>query len=190
MKEIQLIVIGGSAGAFLSILDIVKSLPQEFKFPILIVLHRKYSTQYDLDKLLSRQWNVKIKEITDKEKIEPGVAYLSPPDYHVLIEKEGIFALDNSEAVWYSRPSIDIAFESAVDVYEDKILAILLSGANRDGADGLLTIKEAGGITIVQDLEEAKFQAMPSAALEQQAQTYILNIEQIKKYLFTLNSNG
>ncbi len=190
MKDIQLIVIGGSAGAFLPILDIVKSLPKGFKFPVLIVLHRKYSTQYDLDKLLSEQWDVKIKEITDKETIEPGIAYLSPPDYHVLIEKERIFALDKSETLWYSRPSIDITFESAVDVYGGKILAILLSGANRDGADGLLAIKEAGGITILQDLEEAKFQAMPGAALEQQAQTYILNIEQIKEYLFTLNNNG
>ncbi|ADY52261.1 CheB methylesterase [Pseudopedobacter saltans DSM 12145] len=189
-ESIELIVIGGSAGAFLPVLDIVRSLPKGFKYPILIVLHRKYSSQYDLDKLLSEQSDVKIKEINDKERIEPGIAYLCPPDYHVLIEKEKIFSLDKSETLWYSRPSIDVAFESAIDVYGKKILGILLSGANRDGADGLLALKEIGGKTIVQDLQEAKFNAMPSAAISQAAQTMILTIEQIKEYLVILSANG
>lgn len=189
-EDVEFIIIGGSAGAFMPVLDIVRNLPKGFRYPILIVLHRKYSSQYNLDALLSEHSNVPIREIKDKDKIEPGIAYLCPPDYHILIEKEKIFSLDKSETLWFSRPSIDIAFESAIAVYAEKLLGILLSGANKDGANGLLALKEIGGITIVQDPQEVQFNAMPAAAIALDAQTLILNTKQIKEYLVTLNANG
>ncbi|MFD1630674.1 chemotaxis protein CheB [Pseudopedobacter beijingensis] len=190
-KKVELIAIGGSAGSFYVILEILQALPLDFCIPILIVIHRKYTVQHDFDSILSRKTNIPVKEISDKEVIRPGIAYLCPPDYHVLIEKEHIFSLDESEKVCFSRPSIDVVFESAADIYASDLLGILLSGANSDGANGLQAIKKQGGQTIVQDLEEAKFIEMPRAAMNQNAQTKVLKTKEIIKYLLSLDyQNG
>ncbi len=186
-NDLELVIMAGSAGAFKPILDMVRSLPSNFSLPILIVLHRRRVVQQSIDTWLSEKSNIPIIEISDKEDIKPGIAYLCPPDYHVLIEKEKIFSLDKSELILYSRPSIDVALESAAQIFKNKVLAILLSGANRDGADGLLAIKEARGTTIVQDPKEAEFRAMPEAALALNAANLVLKLKEIKEYLLILN---
>lgn len=188
-NDIEFIILAGSAGSFTIIIDIVKSLPVYFSYPILIVIHRNYSFKYNIDEILTERSNLLIREISDKEKILDGVVYLAPPNYHVLIEREKIFSLDLSEKLWYSRPSIDIAFESATDIFKDKILAVLFSGASKDGAEGLLKIKEEGGRTIVQDPDEAGYKTMPMAAINIDAHTEILNINQIKQVLAQLKRN-
>jgi len=124
-----------------------------------------------------------VNEISDKQKITPGTVYLAPSNYHVLIEKKGCFGLDVSDAVWFSKPSIDVTFESAADTFAGTCTAILLSGANVDGAAGLLKLKQAGSLTIVQDPEDAEMPEMPRAAVEQDAADYILNTEEIIKLL-------
>jgi len=124
-----------------------------------------------------------VKEISDKQKIEQGIVYLAPANYHVLIEKNGIFGLDVSDAVWFSKPSIDVTFESAADAFADRCTSILLSGANVDGAAGLLKLRQAGSLTIAQDPREAELPEMPQAAVEQNAADYILNAEEIMKLL-------
>lgn len=189
-KELELVIMAGSAGAFKPVLDLVRSLPSNFSLPILIVLHRRLVVEHRIDGWLSEKSNVPIVEISDKEDIKPGIAYLCPPDYHVLIEKEKIFSLDKSEPVLYSRPSIDVVMESAAEIFKNKVLAILLSGANRDGANGLLAIKNAQGKTIVQDPQEAEFIAMPEAALALNAANLVLKLKEIKEYLLTLNRSG
>lgn len=188
-NELELVILAGSAGSFTIIMNIVKGLPVSFDFPILIIIHRNYSFKYNIDDILAERSNLLIREIRDKEEILNGVAYLAPPNYHVLIEKEKIFSLDISEKVLHSRPSIDVSFESAAEIFKDKILAVLFSGASADGAEGLLTIKNAGGITIVQDPEEASFKIMPNAAISINAHQEVLTIEQIIKKLEQLKRN-
>ena len=122
-------------------------------------------------------------EVGDKDKIENNTIYIAPANYHTLIESETQFSLDVSESVWYSKPSIDVTFESAADVFKNNCTAILLSGANQDGANGLLKLRQAGSLTIVQDPAEAEMDDMPNAALHINAADYILNTNEIFQLL-------
>ena len=118
-------------------------------------------------------------EVDDKEPIRAGTVYLAPADYHVLLEQDGTFSLDDSEKVHYSRPSIDVSFESAADVYGPSVAAILLSGANMDGTNGLAAIKQAGGITVVQQPETAQVAFMPQQAIDNVPIDYVLDVPQL-----------
>lgn len=187
MNEVEFIVLAGSAGSFNIILDLVKNLPVNFGIPILVVIHRSYDLNYSFDEVVTEKSNLLIREITDKEEILDGVVYLAPPNYHVLIEANGVFSLDFSEKVLFSRPSIDVSLESAAEIYKNKLLAVLFSGASEDGAAGLLKIKNLGGITIVQDPTEASYKTMPNAAIANGAYKEILNVTQIKRVLEQLN---
>jgi two-component system chemotaxis response regulator CheB len=126
-----------------------------------------------------------LKEISDKDKINKNTIYIAPANYHTLIEKEGYFGLDVSEAVWFSKPSIDVTFDSAADVYGERCTAILFSGANRDGAQGMLKLKNAGSLTIVQDPSEAEMPEMPEAAININAADYVLGTNEIFELLKT-----
>lgn len=125
------------------------------------------------------------KEITDKERIRPNTVYVAPANYHTLIEKDRCFGLDVSESVWYSKPSIDVTFESAAEVYKDRCAAILFSGANQDGAEGLLKLREAGALTIAQNPADAEMPQMPEAAININAAQYILNTSEILELIDT-----
>jgi two-component system chemotaxis response regulator CheB len=118
-----------------------------------------------------------------KEVICANTIYIAPANYHTLIENEKQFSLDVSEPVWYSKPSIDVTFESAADVFKQKCTAILLSGANQDGAQGLLALRKNGSLTIAQDPADAEMPDMPNAALNINAADLILNTEDIFKLL-------
>ncbi|MBN9296081.1 MAG: chemotaxis protein CheB [Filimonas sp.] len=167
-KSIQdIIVIGGSAGSLPAILNIVDKLPDNFVTPVVIVLHRLRNVVSDMSRILSAsQPNFKIHEPEDKERIKQKHIYIAPQNYHLLIEDDKTISLDYSEAVNYSRPSIDVTFESVAHVFADKTTAILLSGANADGAEGAAVIAKAGGTVIIQDPETSDYPAMPMAALE------------------------
>jgi len=115
--------------------------------------------------------------------VSKNTIYIAPANYHVLIEKNGSFALDVSEAIWYSRPSIDVTFESAAEAFGGRCTAILFSGANQDGAEGLLKLRNSGCLTIVQNPEEAEMPQMPLAAIEVNAAEYILSSEEIFELL-------
>jgi two-component system chemotaxis response regulator CheB len=134
MNKPEFIILGGSAGSFQVIFGIIKKLPANFDVPILIVMHRGKDKNTHVEEVIAQQSKVKVQEVKDKERIINGTVYLAPPDYHVLIEPEKIFSLDNSEPVLFSRPSIDVSMQSAAEVYKKKLLAILFSGANSDGA--------------------------------------------------------
>lgn len=159
------VLIGGSAGALAPLLQILQKLPANFPLPVIIVLHRLNNNDDTLEHVLAHKTKLKVKEVEDKEAILPGHAYLAPADYHLLIEKNHRLSLDVSEKVLFSRPSIDVTFESAVHAYEAGVIGIVLSGANADGSEGLRAIKNAGGITIVQRPEEAEIRVMPDAAI-------------------------
>lgn len=165
LRRQRLVVIGGSAGSLEIVLSIVAGLPALPHAAVLIVLHRKQSADSVLSGLLASRTNLPVREVEDKDPLVPGSIYLAPPDYHLLLEGRHQFSLDDSEKVHHSRPSIDVSFESAAYAYGADTIGILLSGANADGAEGLLRIKERGGDTLVQDPATAEVYYMPQQAL-------------------------
>lgn len=177
--ESKVLLLGGSAGSFKLLFRLVKLFPHDFNKTIIIVIHRKKNFFSEIEKLFGENSRMLLREISDKDEIEANAIYIAPPNYHTLIEKNGYFALDVSEAVWYSKPSIDVTFESAADAYGKSCTAILFSGANQDGAEGLLTLRQAGALTIVQDPDDAEMAEMPAAAVNIDAAEYILRTTEI-----------
>ena len=158
------IVIGGSAGSFQGIIKILSQLSADFPLPIIMALHRLKHVRHGFVEALSIKSNIKISEPEDKESIRKGMAYLAPANYHLSVELGNYFSLSTEEMVNNSRPAIDITLGSAAYLYRTKLVGILLSGANRDGALGMKQIKDKGGITIIQDPAECMIDTMPKAA--------------------------
>jgi two-component system chemotaxis response regulator CheB len=182
----ELVVIGGSSGSLLVIFNILSKIPAQFPLAILLIIHRNSSQESMLLDLLKIKSKLPVKEVEEKEMISPSQVYLAPADYHILIEKDRTFSLDYSEKLYFSRPSIDVSFISAAVVYGKKLTGILLSGANEDGAEGLKVIKEQGGHTIIQDLEDAVVDYMPKQASLKSKIDEVLNTEGIISYLISL----
>jgi len=166
VNKYKILAVGGSAGSLDAVLKIVTALPATTHVSVVIIVHRKNDGESILTNLLSTRTDLNVKEIEDKEPIMPATVYIAPADYHLLIENEHLFSLDLSEKIHYSRPSIDVGFESIAQVFGKAAIGILLSGANADGAEGLNQIKQAGGFTIVQDPKSADVAFMPQQALE------------------------
>lgn len=185
-KDIGLIVIGGSWGGFKASQFILNGLPANFKVPVLLVLHRLRNFESDLAAVYNSKLILKVREIEEKEKISPGNIYLVPSNYHVLIERDQTFSLDVSEYENYSRPSIDVTFTSAAEIYGSKTIGILLSGASKDGSRGLRNIKDKGGLTIVQDPKEAEVDTMPSAAIGLVPESTVMTLQGIREFLYSL----
>jgi two-component system chemotaxis response regulator CheB len=161
----KLIVIGGSSGSLDALLVILPILKKEFNIPIVIVVHRSNQSDSGLAELLSTRTTLQIKEADEKDVLEPGWIYIAPADYHLLVEDDETLSLDLSEKVNYCRPSIDVSFISAAAAYKKRLTAVLLSGANADGAAGIKTVKECGGFTIVQHPDESPVSYMPEQAI-------------------------
>jgi two-component system chemotaxis response regulator CheB len=177
------IVIGASAGALEALSVILPALPGDFRLPIFIVVHIPPDKRSVLAELFRAKCKIRVSEVEDKEPIRPSTAYFAPPDYHVLVENDHTLALTNEEPVLFSRPSIDVLFESAADIYGPDVVAVLLTGANHDGAKGLLLIAKAGGEVIVQDPETAFAAAMPQAGLDLCPDAAVLSLQGINDYL-------
>lgn len=179
IEKYDMVVIGGSAGSLKLIEEVLNKIPQTTHLSIIIVLHRMFSAKNYLIKELNEISSIIVEEAEEKAKIKKGRAYIAPPDYHLLIEEDKTFSLDYSEKIRYSRPSINVTFESVADVYKNKAIAILLSGANDDGANGIEAIKANGGLTIVQDPELAEYKVMPLTAIQQTDVDYVYNNNEI-----------
>jgi len=179
----DILLLGGSAGSFKQIFQVVKNLKPGLNKAVIIIIHRKKDSVSNIEKLFSENSRLPIREISDKDIIEKGTVYIAPTNYHTLIEKGDYFSLDVSEAVWYSRPSIDVTFESAAGEYKDRCTAILFSGANQDGALGMLKLKMAGSLTIAQHPDDAEMPAMPGAAVNINAVDYVLRTVEIFELL-------
>lgn len=176
----HLLVIGGSTGSLTMVLKIVPLLKKEMNIAIILVFHRKQTEDTTLVDLLSTRTGYRVKEADDKDQITPGVIYIAPPDYHVLIEKDHSITLDDSEKINYSRPSIDVTFESAADAYGKELACLLLSGANSDGVLGLVRARDAGSFIMVQDPASAEFPTMPRSAVERVSVDLLLGDENLK----------
>ena len=174
----SVLLIGGSAGSLEVIMVILQSLISRH-WAIIVVLHRKWAAESSLVEVLAARSNYRVKEAEEKEIIEPATIYIAPADYHLLIEKDRTLSLDDSEKVNFSRPSIDVTFESAAEVFGSQAVAIILSGGSADGAGGLRKIKEAGGLAIVQEPSSADVDFMPRqvlATMEVDAQLHARDI--------------
>ena len=182
-------VIGGSAGSFQGITKILSSIPENFPLPIIMCLHRLKHVRNGFIEALSIKSVKPVIEPYDKESIKRGKIYLAPANYHMYVELGHTFALSTESMVNNSRPSIDITLVSTAFSYKQKLIGILLSGANKDGAIGMKTIHEKGGITIVQEPSECLIDTMPTAALRITNIDYTLSIENIIKFLTELSKN-
>ncbi|WP_438750262.1 chemotaxis protein CheB [Pararhizobium sp. O133] len=179
----QAIVIGASAGALEALTAILPGLPTGFDLPVMIVVHIPPDKRSVLADLFRAKCRINVVEPEDKEPICGGTAYFAPPDYHLLVEGNGTLALSSDETVLFSRPSIDVLFESAADAYGADLVGIVLTGANQDGAAGLRAVVEAGGMAIVQTPESAFASAMPEAAIAMCPTAEILSLDAILSFL-------
>jgi two-component system, chemotaxis family, protein-glutamate methylesterase/glutaminase len=177
-----MVVIGASHGGLSALQILLTDLSPEFPLPVVVVQHRKKDGDDGLCEYLGKRSRLPLIEPNDKEKVEPGHVYLAPRDYHLLIEKS-IFALSTESPVAYARPSIDVLFESAADIYHERTIGVILTGANRDGAQGLAKIKSLGGLTVVQDPKSAESPVMPEAAIAATSVDKILPLAGIAPFL-------
>jgi two-component system chemotaxis response regulator CheB len=160
-----MIVIGGSLGSMAALHTILRDLPKSFSRPIAVVLHRHKDSDDALMTILQRDIALTVREVVDKEPIQLCCVHIAPSDYHLLVETM-CFSLSTDEPVQFARPSIDVLFESAADVYGSEAIAIILTGANRDGAAGAREIRRRGGTVIVQQPDTAESAVMPKAAIQ------------------------
>ncbi len=185
-KKYQIIVIGGSAGAMTVLVELLPNFPADFPVPIVIAVHLHPRQDDAHIERLASQCALRVKEADEKEPIVAGAIYLAPPNYHLLIESDRTFSLSIDERVNYARPSIDVLFETAAQVYGPQTVGIVLTGANNDGANGLRLIKERGGLAIVQDPRTAESTFMPQAALEATTVDHTLSVPEISKLLLRI----
>lgn len=185
--EYKAVVIGGSAGSFQGIIRILSSIPEDFSLPIIIAMHRLKHVRHGFVEVVSMKSKLKIVEPEDKEPMRKGMVYLAPANYHLSLELGNYFSLSTEEMVHSSRPSIDITLSSAAYVFRNRLVGILLSGANRDGGMGMKNIKDKGGLTIVQEPTECMIDTMPKAALALTNIDYTLKVDQIIEFINELH---
>lgn len=188
-ENIELVMIGGSAGSLQVILDLVKRLDGEFDFSIVLVVHRKAQSTSILPTLLQQFSILDVIEAEDKTEIMNNRIYIAPADYHLLFDDKKNISLDRSEKLHFSRPSIDISFGSASDVYGDRLLAVLLSGANSDGVDGLAYVKKNGGRVWIQNPETAEVDYMPRQAADKVRYDLLITPQNLPEFINQLNKN-
>ena len=186
LPRVEAIVVGASAGGVEALLSVLGPLRSGFVLPIIVVLHLPEERRSQLAEVFARRLDMPVHEAIDKQDIAAGTVYFATPGYHLSVEQDRSLSLSLEDRVHYSRPSIDYLFESAADAYGPTLAAVLLTGANHDGARGLAQVKRRGGLTIVQDPQEAQVATMPQAALNIQQPDHVLTIHGIGRLLVEL----
>src|SRR6185437_15925781 len=177
------VVIGASAGGIEALTVLLPALPAELTASLFVVLHLPRERPSLLVEIFRPRCALPVREPEDKEPIALGTVYFAPPDYHMLVERSGQIALSADDPVHFSRPSIDVLFESAADAYGARLLGVILTGANEDGASGLEAVHRAGGITVVQQPESAVAPVMAMSALQRVTVDHVLSLERIATLL-------
>jgi two-component system, chemotaxis family, protein-glutamate methylesterase/glutaminase len=185
----EAVVIGVSAGGLAALTRILGVLPANYPVPIVVVQHRSRDERFLLEEVLQAKCKINIRQAEEKETIFGGAVYFAPPDYHLLIEQNGTFSLTYDEPVNYSRPSIDVLFETAAVVFGSKLAGIILTGANSDGSRGMKKISRHGGTTIAQDPATAEYPDMPQSAIKTGYIQKIMDLDAIGKFLLALMKN-
>jgi two-component system, chemotaxis family, protein-glutamate methylesterase/glutaminase len=181
--RVDAVAIGASAGGIQALSVLLPALPSSLRAAVFIVLHLPRDKPSILAKIFKPKCALPVFEAEDKQPVIPGNIYFAPADYHLLIDQGPQLALSADEPVHHSRPSIDVLFESAADVYKDRLLGIILTGANEDGATGLAAVKDAGGITVVQEPETAQAPQMVRSALALRPADWVLPLDKIAALL-------
>jgi two-component system chemotaxis response regulator CheB len=189
-RHFAAIVLGVSTGGVAALKQLLPALPAGFGLPLLIVIHMTRDSDDGLAVLLDSLSAIRVKEADEGERIEPGVAYLAPADYHLLVGRDRCMALSTDAAVNFARPSIDVLFESAARVYGTQLIGIILTGAAQDGAEGLLQIKQAGGYALVQDPADAEMDSMPRSALARVQADQLFKLQALPQLLVRLTQGG
>jgi two-component system chemotaxis response regulator CheB len=185
VRTFELIVIGCSLGGMRALQAVLGALPAKFPVPLAVVQHRHKASNEGLPMFLRKSTRLKVVDVDDKLWIKPGTVYLAPADYHLLVER-GMFSLSVDDRVTHSRPSIDVLFESAADAYADKVVGVVLTGSNNDGARGVKRIKTRDGFVVAQDPKTAEAPEMPQAAIDAARVDRILPLERIGPFLVEL----
>jgi len=188
--RVDAVVIGASAGGIEALTALLPALPAGLGAPVFIVLHLPRDRPSVLAEIFTRRCAVPVREAQDKEAVVPGTVYFAPNNYHLLVDKGPQLALSADDPVHHSRPSIDVLFESAAEIYRERLLGIILSGANEDGACGLAAIHDAGGVTIVQSPQSARAPHMVLSALRLRPADAVLPLDEIAAMLRTLDAGA
>jgi two-component system, chemotaxis family, protein-glutamate methylesterase/glutaminase len=185
-RDIDAVVIGASAGGIEVLSALLSMIPAGCDVSFFIVMHIPRERPSLLPELFAARCALPVREAEDKEPVQPGTVYFAPPDYHMLIDRGPALALSGDEPVHFSRPSIDVLFDSAADIYAERLLGVILTGANQDGAEGLAAIGRAGGRTVVQDPASAAVALLPRAALAAAPAAAVLAVEQLQALFASL----
>jgi two-component system, chemotaxis family, protein-glutamate methylesterase/glutaminase len=183
--DIDAVAIGASAGGVDVLSVLLSSLPASCRASFIIVLHIPRERPSLLPDVFGARCALPVREAEDKEPVQPGTVYFAPPDYHLLLDRGPAFALSSDEPVHFSRPSIDVLFDSAADIYGERLLGLILTGANQDGAEGLAAIGRAGGRTVVQEPAGAAVPFLPEAALQAGPVDFVLSLAQLQEMFAT-----
>lgn len=189
-KMYEAIVLGTSAGGFRALSTLLSDIPAAYSIPIVLVQHRSKSSRDLFEEVLQSKCRIKIKQVEEKEVITGKHVYVAPPDYHLLIESNKTLSLSSDAPVRFSRPSIDVLFESAAIAYGDKLIGIILTGANDDGAIGMTAIAKRGGLTIAQNPQEAEYPFMVQASIATKSVKYIWSLATIRNFLLQLGNHS
>lgn len=187
LEPLEAIVIGASAGGVEPLLQLLQRLPEGFPLPVIVVVHLPEAGETKLVEVFQEKVKLPVRQAADKEPIEAGVLYFAGPAYHLSIEQARSFSLSDEQPQLYARPSIDVLMRSAADAYGAKLLGVILSGASADGAAGLASIKDAGGLTAVQNPGEAKFAVMPQAAIDQCGPHFVLSTDEMGELILKMD---
>ncbi|MCC2970624.1 chemotaxis protein CheB [Massilia sp. IC2-476] len=182
-RRTELVVIGGSAGGVDALIGLLPEIPVDYRSTVVCILHVPADRDSRLAELFDLRAALPVREARDKEQLEPGVIYFAGSGYHLSIERDRCFSLSCEPPVQFARPAIDVLMESAADAYGPAMAGILLTGANHDGADGMCRIRERGGLTVVQDPNEAQASAMPEEAIRRCAPDLVLPLSAIRTLL-------
>ena len=188
--RIDAVVIGTSAGGIDALSTLLPALRAGSRVAVFIVIHLPRERRSLLVEIFAPRCALPVFDATDKEPVAPGTVYFAPPDYHLLIDPGPQLALSVDEPVNYSRPSIDVLFESAADVYRERLLGIVLTGGNQDGAAGLAAVQRRGGMCVVQDPKTAQTALMPASALQSVTADFVLPLQEIAALLGALDGDG
>lgn len=183
-------VIGASAGGIAALGQILPLLPSSYPIPLVIVLHIPSDSQSLLPGIFASKVHLNVKEADEKESIRPGTIYFAPPGYHLLLERNGTLSLSLEPPVHFSRPSIDVLFETAADAYGKNLVGVLLTGANEDGAGGIQKIESMGGIVLIQDPARAQMPTMPASAIRGGLREHVLSLAELGEFLLKLNQSN
>ena len=184
--RVDAVVIGASAGGVEALSQLLPALPATLRAAVFIVLHQPRERPSRLAALFQAKCVLPVREAEDKEPVAPATVYLAPPDYHLLLDQGPCLALSADEPVNYSRPAIDVLFESAADLYRERLLGMILTGGNQDGAAGLAAVQRAGGVTVVQAPQSAQVALMPASALQRIVPDHVLPLAEIAALLRSL----